>query len=951
MASPQPKAPPIRVVNAREHNLKGVSVDIPRHQLVVFTGVSGGGKSSLVFDTIYQEGRRRFLETFSPYLRRFMPEPPRPKVDRIDHLGPVIALAQQGVSSNPRSTLGTTTEIYDLLRVLFARAAQGFSPEGKPLQQFTFNDLRGLIRDRFRNVKIGLWAPVVRQRRGHYAHLLRRLARMGYRTVRIDGETYSLGRWESLQLSRYHTHSIEVLIDTLTPRAKPSRRLETALRHALDMGKGQLIITTADGGTYYYSRELIDPETGFSMPLPDPNLFSFNLAQGWCPQCRGIGRSWRFNSRQTSAHTLQEVARAIEQALGTPGYFQAFFQKAAEPDRFPLDVPLERLTPDQRRLVMEGDGRMVEFYWKPHGYFTLRFEGLNGMVAHWDEEVIHTLAQEGWLQFQRCPACEGTRVRPEARLFRIADHHIGQLATMPIGQLNDWLHHLEAHLDRRARRVADELLPEIHQKVQFLLDTGLDYLHLHRPLHTLSGGELQRVRLAQYISSRMVRIIYILDEPSIGLHPADNHRMIASLQKLRDLGNSVLVVEHDRDTMLAADYIIDLGPGQGPQGGRIVAQGTPAEVLRSDTATAQYLRGERVVASLSSHLPSGATPRLVLRGARGHNLRGVDLHLPLGHFICITGRSGSGKSSLIMETLYPALARKRHMAAPPPLPFDALEGDESIEGVYAVDQSPIGRTARSIPATYIGVYNHIRDLFASLPAARFHGLGQSHFSFNVKGGRCETCKGTGSIRIETRFLPPTWVPCHACRGRRFQPAVLQVRYKGFNIHEVLEMSVSEALQLFEDRPRIARKLRLLEEVGLGYIRLGQTSPTLSGGESQRLKIVRALARRSLKNNIFLLDEPTTGLHFQDIGKLVDAFRMLTRRGNTVVAIEHNMEFAAAADYIIDLGPGTGPDGGRIVAAAPPIEIIRHPHSPTAPYLAPVVEQLIRASETVASPSQ
>ncbi len=931
--------PPIRIVNAREHNLRGITVDIPRNQLVVVTGVSGGGKSSLVFDTLYQEGQRRFLEAFSPYLRRFMPPLPRPKVERIDHLGPVIALAQQGISHNPRSTLGTTTEIYDLLRVLFARAAQGYSPEGRPLQQFTFSQLRELICERFRNVKIGLWAPVIRQRRGHYSHLLRRLARMGFRKARIDGEVYEVNRWELLQLSRYHTHTIEVLVDTLTPRPTPSRRLDNAIRQCLNLGKGQLIITTPDGKVYYFSRELIDPETGFSMASPDPNLFSFNRSQGWCPRCRGIGEEWQFNPDKIRMSTLKQIVHVLDQSFNTPGYFDAFFRKVAELEYLPLNTPLGQMSTAQYRLLMEGNNQVIEFYWKPHGYFTLHFKGLQGLVKHWNDEVIQQLSKEGWLRFHTCQDCQGMRLRHEAFLFRIGGRHLGELATMTVDELAIFLGNITTHLSERHQRVAQELVPELHQKIGFLLNTGLGYLHLHRPLHTLSGGELQRVRLAQHISSRMVHVIYILDEPSIGLHPSDNQRMVSALKTLRNMGNSVIVVEHDRETMLAADHIIDMGPGQGPKGGQIVAEGPPDEILKTSTLTAQYLSGQRIVASLSEHIPSSHSTQLILRGACGHNLHNITLRIPLGHFICITGRSGSGKSSLIMETLYPALARRRNMIAPPPLPYQALEHDENIEGVYAVDQTPIGKTARSIPATYIGVYSHIRNLMASLPVARFYGLTQSHFSFNVKAGRCETCKGAGMIRLESRFLPPTFIPCQACRGRRFQPAVLQVRYKGYSIHDVLEMSISEARQLFEDHPRIAPKLQLLEEVGLGYLRLGQPSPTLSGGESQRLKIVRALARRSLKNNIFFLDEPTTGLHFQDIRKLVKAIRRLTQRNNTVIAIEHNMEFAAAADYIIDLGPGSGPEGGTIIAEGTPSQVASDSNSATAPYLAEVIRQI------------
>ncbi len=930
-------APPIRIINARTHNLKGVSVDIPRGRFVVVTGVSGGGKSSLIFDTLYREGQRRFLETFSPYIRRFMPNPPRPPVDKIAHLGPVIALAQQGVSSNPRSTLGTTTEIYDLLRVLYARAARGYSPEGRPLQQFTFSQLRALIQQRFKGRKIELWAPLVKQRRGHYAHLFTRLRAMGFRTVRVDGHHYHLNDWNDLRLSRYQIHDIEVLVDTLTPQARRVRRLENSLERALEMGKGEVIVTDAAGTSHYFSRELIDPETGFSMSLPDPNFFSFNLERGWCPRCHGIGTERSFQWEVLKALPLRGVLAEIEAVVGAPHYFKGLFRKALEDHEVNFNTPLASLPENQQRLVWEGTGRLVEFYWRPHGYFTLRFEGLQGLPDHWDDEVKERFEEKGWIRMQTCQACGGRRLRPEARLFRIGAYDLGQLALEPIGRLQQWLDGLEAQLDERGRRVAAELVPEIRQKVAFLINTGLDYLHLHRPLFTLSGGELQRVRLAQYIGQRMSRIIYILDEPSIGLHPADNHKMIASLRQLRDLGNSVIVVEHDRDTMLAADHIIDLGPGQGKSGGEVVAEGPPEAILSSDTLTGQYLRHVRVVGTPSDHPPTGTTRWLTLRGARGHNLQNIDVSFPLGHFICITGLSGSGKSSLVMDTLYPALARKRGMRTPPPLPFSELTGDDEIEGVYAVDQRPIGRTARSIPATYIGVYNDIRDLFAALPAARFHGLEASHFSFNVKGGRCETCKGAGMVRVEMKYLSGTWVECPDCRGRRFQPAVLQVRYKGKNIHDVLEMTVDEAVALFSDRPRIARKLSLLQEVGLGYIQLGQASPTLSGGESQRLKIVRALARRRLQRNLFILDEPTTGLHFHDIDRLLDAIRMLTQRGNTVIAIEHNMELVATADHVIDLGPGTGPAGGRVVVAGTPREVAAHPDSVTGRYLSDLIQ--------------
>ncbi len=931
-------APPIQIINARTHNLKGVSVEIPRQRFVVVTGVSGGGKSSLIFDTLYREGRRRFLETFSPYIRRFMPNPPRPPVDKIAHLGPVIALSQQGVSSNPRSTLGTTTEIYDLLRVLYARAARGYSPQGRPLQQFTFSELTALIQERFKGQKIGVWAPLVKQRRGHYAHLFTRLRALGYRTVRIDGHIYHLNEWNDLRLSRYQIHDIEVMVDVLTPRAGRPRRLENALQRALEMGKGEVYISDGEGRIHYFSRELIDPETGFSLSLPDPNFFSFNLERGRCPQCLGIGTEERFQQEALQALSLHAVLTEIDHIVGSPGYFLSFFRKALKPHGISLNQPLGALSDKEQKTVWEGTGEVVEFYWRPHGYFTLTFEGLHGLLKHWDNDVRAALAEKGWVRAQTCRSCGGTRIRPEARLFRIGPHDLGALALRPIRDVQAWLDELPRHLDEKGRRVAAELVPEIQQKVEFLLNTGLDYLHLHRPLFTLSGGELQRVRLAQYIGQRMTRIIYILDEPSIGLHPADNHKMIASLQQLRDLGNSVIVVEHDRDTMLAADHIIDLGPGQGKAGGYVVAEGPPEAILQSSTLTGEYLRRQRTVGSPSTHLPDENTPRLVLRGARGHNLQHIDVSFPLGHFICITGLSGSGKSSLVMETLYPALARKRGMAAPPPLPFSTIEGDETVEGVYAVDQQPIGRTARSIPATYIGVYNHIRDLFASLPAARFHGLEPSHFSFNVKGGRCETCKGAGVVRVEMKYLSGTWVRCPDCRGRRFQPAVLHVHYKGQSIHDVLEMTVDEAAALFADRPRIAQKLALLQEVGLGYIQLGQPSPTLSGGESQRLKIVRALARRRLQGNLFILDEPTTGLHFHDIDRLLDAIRMLVGRGNTVIAIEHNMELVAAADYVIDLGPGTGPEGGRVVAAGTPAEVAAHPDSITGHYLAQLIEQ-------------
>ncbi len=925
----------IVIRGAREHNLKNIDLDIPREQLVVITGLSGSGKSSLAFDTIYAEGQRRYMESLSAYARQFLGMMERPDVDFIDGLSPVIAIEQKTVNKNPRSTVGTVTEIYDFMRLLFARAGKAHSYiSGKPMRKQSDDEIIDGILGFPEETRLIILAPVVRARKGHYRELFEQMARQGFQRVRVDGELKEIE--EGMKLDRYKTHDIEVVVDRLVIREGIRPRVSQSVETALGMGGGALIVSVVGGpapeGDHLFSRHLFSPDDGISYDDPSPNTFSFNTPYGACPVCNGLGTRQEIDPELVLPDASASIAAGGLAPLGKPRDIWIFSQlrAVAEAYGFGFDAPIKKLSEKQLEVVLHGAGEeqfdIIYHYKNREVRYKHRFGGVYQHIQHTYENTS-SASQRKWAEaFMRemaCSECEGGRLKKESLSYRIGDKNIAELVQMDLTSLRSYFEEVE--LTDRQWLIARTIIKEINERLDFLINVGVNYLSLDRSARTLSGGESQRIRLATQIGTQLTGVLYVLDEPSIGLHPRDNSRLIASLRQLRDLGNSVLVVEHDREMIEAADYVIDLGPGAGEHGGYVTGATRPSElrvaVNGHKSLTAAYLHGEKAI-KIPKERRTGNGERLVLSGARGHNLKGDTLELPLGTFVCVTGVSGSGKSSLINQTLYPLLAKRFYNAKMVPLPFDSVEGDEHIDKVIEIDQSPIGRTPRSNPATYTGLFTPIRDLFAQLPEAKIRGYGKGRFSFNVKGGRCEHCKGAGIVKLEMSFLPDVYVECEVCKGKRYNPETLEVKFKGASIADVLEMSVEEALAFFENVPRIAKKLRTLDSVGLGYIRLGQQSTTLSGGEAQRVKLAKELSRPGTGQTLYILDEPTTGLHFEDIRHLLSVLRALVKKGNTVVVIEHNMDVVKVADQIVDLGPEGGDDGGRIVATGTPEEVAK-----------------------------
>ncbi|CAN5601916.1 excinuclease ABC subunit UvrA [soil metagenome] len=959
----------ITIRGAREHNLRNVDLDIPRNQLVVITGLSGSGKSSLAFDTIYAEGQRRYMESLSSYARQFLGVMERPDVDQIDGLSPVIAIEQKTVSRNPRSTVGTVTEIYDFLRLLYARVGQAYSYiSGAPMQRQSDDEIIDRIAGMPEGARVVVLAPVVRGRKGHYRELFEQIAKQGFERVRVGGVLREIEK--GMRLDRYKTHDVEVVVDRLVVKEGIRPRVARAVEIALGMGGGTLIASVLDGpeglqhGDRVMSRHLTAPEDGLSYDDPSPNTFSFNSPYGACPTCNGLGTKKELDPELIIPDPDKSIAGGGLAPLGRPRDVWVFAQlkAVASAHGFSFDTPLGDLTEAQLALVLEGAGdeqfNILYSYKGREVRYKHRFSGVQGHIWHTHDNTNSNVQRrwaEAFMRVRPCRDCGGGRLKPEALSYRIGstgtyegDKSIADLVQMDLGELRAFFN--ELNLEGRRATIGEPIVKEIRERVDFMLNVGLEYLTLDRSARTLSGGESQRIRLATQIGTQLTGVLYVLDEPSIGLHPRDNQKLIGSLAALRDLGNSVLVVEHDREMIEAADFVIDLGPGAGEFGGHVLAAGPPSLLTGQgdgappDSLTTAYLTGTRQI-TVPGERRHGNGETLRLTGARGHNLKNVALEIPLGTFTCITGVSGSGKSSLINQTLHPILAAHYHNLQEVPLAFDSIEGMEHLDKVIAIDQSPIGRTPRSNPATYTGLFGDIRDLFAHLPEAKIRGYAPGRFSFNVKGGRCEQCTGAGIVKLEMNFLPDVYVPCEVCRGRRYNPETLEVRYKGKNIAEVLEMPVSEALSFFEPVPRIARKLRTLDAVGLGYVRLGQQATTLSGGEAQRVKLSKELSRPGTGQTIYILDEPTTGLHFEDISHLVRVLQALVAKGNTVLVIEHNTDVIKVADHLVDLGPDGGGGGGEIVFTGTPEDMAALPGghvSATAPY---VREELERASDS------
>ena len=931
----------IEVIGARVHNLKNVSVRIPRRSLTVITGVSGSGKSSLAFDTLFAEGQRRYIETFSAYARTFLGGMQRPDVDHVSGLSPVISIEQKTTNRNPRSTVGTVTEIYDYLRLLYARAATAYSSTtGLPMEKHTDEQILQQILTRHAGEPLLLLAPLVRGRKGHYRELLDTLQRKGFLNARIDGQLTQLTPGK--QLDRYRTHNIEVVVDKLIPDAKDAHRLANSLKKAMQLGDGRVMLQPKDGGEpVHYSRHLMCPESGESIDDPSPGTFSFNSPEGACPYCKGLGSVSRIDSAKLIEDPSKSIADGAIIPLGKRTNSLIFHEIEALLATFDatLTTPVNKLPEEAIHELINGSDKRLRISARKLResrdlYFT--FEGLTRYLRQMSDDESSVQSRrwaESFFSEQPCPECRGKRLRPQSLAFRLDNHDITQAADLEISQLQQWLTSLPERLSERQNDIARPILDELTKRTAFLIDVGLDYLSLARPSSTLSGGESQRIRLATQLGARLVNVTYILDEPSIGLHQRDNQRLIRSLQALRDLGNTVIVVEHDRDMMLAADYLVDIGPGAGPLGGEILFQGTPEELLKTRTLTAQWLRGEQKMP-----LPEPGKWRqesnqaIVLQGCTGNNLQQVDATFPLGKLIGVTGVSGSGKSSLVSETLLPILSQRLYRSLKEPLPYYNIIGETLVDKVVAVDQSPIGRTPRSNPATYTGLLTDIRSLFAQMPEALVRGYKPGRFSFNVKGGRCDTCNGNGYQSISMNFLPGVQVPCPQCHGGRYNRATLEVRFRGKSIADVLNMTISQAAEFFENQPQLRAKIQTLNEVGLGYLQLGQPSNTLSGGENQRVKLAAELARRDTGRTLYILDEPTTGLHFADISLLLSVLRRLVDRGNTVILIEHNLELIAACDHLIDLGPEGGSRGGHIVDTGTPRELARRGQGHTARFL-------------------
>ncbi len=919
----------INVYGARVHNLKNIDAEIPRDSLTVITGLSGSGKSSLAFDTIFAEGQRRYIETFSAYARNFLGNLERPNVDKITGLSPVISIEQKTTNKNPRSTVGTTTEIYDYLRLLFARAGIAYSYlSGEKMVKYTEEQIIELILNDYKGKKIFLLAPLVRSRKGHYKELFEQVRKKGYLYVRVDGDVREITH--GMKVDRYKNHDIEVVIDKLVVAGKDDKRLKQSVATAMRQGDGLLMILDAQTESIrHYSKRLMCPVTGLSYREPAPHNFSFNSPQGACPKCKGLGIVNQIDIDKVIPDRELSIHEGAIAPLGKYKNTMIFWQIAALLEKYDagLKTPVKELPEDALEEILHGSDERIKIKNSLIGtssdYF-VTYEGIVKYIQMLQEKDASATAQKWAEQFAKttvCPECKGARLNKEALHFRIHDKNINELANMDINELYAWLMNVDAFLSDKQKKIAAEILKEIRTRLKFLLDVGLDYLALNRSSVSLSGGESQRIRLATQIGSQLVNVLYILDEPSIGLHQRDNLRLIHSLKELRDMGNSVIVVEHDKDMMLAADYIIDMGPKAGRLGGEVVFAGVPQEMLKTDTMTSQYLNGKMKI-EVPTKRRKGNGLAIRLKGAKGNNLKNVDVEFPLGRLICVTGVSGSGKSTLVNETLQPILSQKFYRSLQDPLEYDSIEGIEHIDKVVNVDQSPLGRTPRSNPATYTGVFSDIRNLFVGLPEAKIRGYKPGRFSFNVSGGRCEACSGNGYKTIEMNFLPDVYVPCEVCHGKRYNRETLEVRFKGKSIADVLDMTINRAVEFFENVPQILNKIKVLQDVGLGYIKLGQSSTTLSGGESQRVKLATELAKRDTGKTLYILDEPTTGLHFEDIRVLMGVLNKLVDKGNTVIVIEHNLDVIKMADYVIDMGPEGGKGGGEVLSSGTPEEVAK-----------------------------
>jgi len=929
----------IVVRGAREHNLKNINVEIPRNQLTVITGLSGSGKSSLAFDTIYAEGQRRYIETFSAYARSFLGNMERPDVDEITGLSPVISIEQKTTNKNPRSTVGTVTEIYDFLRLLFARAGEAFSYNtGEKMVKYTDEQIINLILEKFSGKRTMILAPVVRGRKGHYRELFEQIRKKGFLYSRVDGEICEMSH--GYKVDRYKNHNIEVVIDKLVVDESDRKRLHNSVDIAMKHGQGIImILDQATGDTRFFSRHLMCPTTGISYNDPAPHSFSFNSPQGACQKCNGLGEITEIDFEKLVPDPTLSIAKGGIAPLGPQKNTMIFWQIEALADKygFTMKTPVGEIAEDSLNAILFGTGERIQLKNSPLGSsidYMMTYEGIVKYILNQKSDNPSKTAQKWADQFHKsmvCPECHGQRLQKEPLHFKIDGKNISELAQLDVCELSDFFDGIEPRLSSRQLQIATEVIKEIRTRLRFLIDVGLTYLSLDRAAGTLSGGESQRIRLATQIGSQLVNVLYILDEPSIGLHHRDNLRLIHSLQQLRDTGNSVVVVEHDRDMMLQADYLIDMGPLAGIHGGEVVSAGLPSEVLKSDSLTAQYLTGKKKIEVPATRRP-GNGKSLIIRGASGNNLKNIDVEFPLGKFICVTGVSGSGKSTLINETLQPILSQYFYKSLLDPLAYSSIEGIDNIDKVVQVDQSPIGRTPRSNPVTYTGVFTDIRNLFVLLPESKIRGYKPGRFSFNVKGGRCEECQGAGMKVIEMNFLPDVYVHCDKCNGKRYNRETLEVRFKGKSISDVLDMTINQGVEFFESIPAIVHRLRTIQEVGLGYITLGQASTTLSGGESQRVKLATELSKRDTGMTLYILDEPTTGLHFEDIRVLLEVLNKLVDKGNTVIVIEHNMEVIKVADYIIDIGPEGGKDGGQLLCSGSPEAVIKMNKSYTAKYL-------------------
>ncbi|MDK2841925.1 MAG: excinuclease subunit [Anaerophaga sp.] len=929
----------IEILGARVHNLQNIDVTIPRNELVVITGLSGSGKSSLAFDTIYAEGQRRYIETFSAYARQFLGGLERPDVDKITGLSPVISIEQKTTGKNPRSTVGTTTEVYDFFRLLYARAGEAVSYEtGEKMVKYTDRQIIDLILSSFENKSVYILAPMVKGRKGHYKELFEQIRKKGFLNVRVDGEIKEIKH--GMKLDRYKNHFVEVVIDKLKVSSKDRKRLENSVSLAMKQGKNIMMVLDKEADKpRYFSRQLMCPTTGISYNEPAPHNFSFNSPQGACPKCKGLGFVEETDLEKIIPDDKISIYSGGIVPLGRYKNSLIFWQLEAIADKhgFTLKTPVKNIPEEGLDEILHGTTEPLRLKNTPLGSssnYSLSFDGIISYIQNQQNNDTSQKARKWANQFIRqttCPDCNGQRLNKEALHFLIDGKNIAQVSKMDLNDLYNWCDGLESRLSDKQRAIATEILKEIRTRLGFMLDVGLEYLSLDRSAMSLSGGESQRIRLATQIGSQLVNVLYILDEPSIGLHQRDNHRLIDSLKQLRDTGNSILVVEHDRDMMLAADHIIDMGPYAGRHGGEIVAQGTPDEILKANTLTAGYLKRIKEI-PLPETRRKGNGRVLTIKGARGNNLKNVDVSFPLGTFICVTGVSGSGKSTLVNETLYPILSQRIYKSVKDPLPFKSVEGLEYIDKVVDVDQAPLGRTPRSNPATYTKLFDDIRKLFAELPEAKIRAYKPGRFSFNVKGGRCETCKGAGVRVIEMNFLPDVMVECPDCRGKRYNRETLEVRYKGKSVSDVLDMTINQAVEFFENIPSILHRLKVLQDVGLGYIKLGQPSTTLSGGESQRVKLATELSKKDTGKTVYILDEPTTGLHFEDIRVLLDVLSKLVSRGNTVIVIEHNLDVIKTADYIIDIGPEGGARGGRIICCGTPEKVAATKKSFTGQFL-------------------